>query len=317
VAGVVVWTLGVFVAIFIAGFVMAQMHPRWVISIHTTMLAVSGAVLVTAGVSVIRRSLSPFDTLRERLRDVRNGRVARLEGEYPTEIVPLVDDLNALIEEREKRVARAAARAGDLAHGLRTPLAILAQEIDAAETAGQHDLAASMRRQVERMRRHIDSHLAQARATAAGRSSSARATVADVTQGVVRTVERLHADRKVAITVRIAPEHAVRVPVEDVEEMLGNLLDNACKWTETRIAVSAIAEGDRLVILADDDGAGLSAAMREAVLQRGVRADETAPGFGLGLAIVRDLADLYGGSIVLHPSPDGGLRAALTLPRYT
>jgi len=313
----VAWTLGVLVVIFLLGFVMAQIHPRWVISIHYTMISASGAALVAAGVSVIRRGLSPFDALHERLTAVRLGRSARLEGDYPTEVVPLVDELNALLEDREKRVARAAARAGDLAHGLKTPLAVLAQEIEAANAAGQHELATSMRRQVERMRRQIDSHLAQARAMAAGRSPGARANVSDVAQGVVRTVERLHAGRKLAITVQIAPEQIVRVPVEDLEEMLGNLLDNACKWAKSQIAVSSSAETDRIVIFVDDDGVGLSPSMREDVLRRGVRADEAAPGFGLGLAIVGDLADVYGGSIALQASPQGGLRAVLSLPRYT
>jgi signal transduction histidine kinase len=117
-----------------------------------------------------------------------------------------------------------------------------------------------------------------------------------------------------AITIDVLPEYAVRVPPEDLEEMLGNLLDNACKWARSTIILSAARAGDRVIINVDDDGAGLDASMREQVLRRGVRADENAPGSGLGLAIVRDLADAYGGAILLERSPDGGLRAQLTLP---
>ena len=207
------------------------------------MLTIGGVVLVTAGLSVIRSGLSPFRMLRERLAAVRDGRTARLEGDYPTEVVPLVDDLNTLLDERERRVARAMAKAGDLAHGLKTPLAVLAQDSDRAHAAGQPELAASIRQQVERMRRQIDSHLAQARATALGAATGTRASVADAARALARTMERLYADRALSITVDVPPEHLVRMPIEDLEEMLGNLLDNACKWARSRVAVSAAFDG--------------------------------------------------------------------------
>ena len=314
VAGAVFWTAGILVAAGAVGTVVLHLHPGWALLVHNGMLTVTAVVLVTAGLSVIRRGLSPFATLRERLGAVRDGRTARLEGEYPTEVAPLVDDLNMLLDERERRVARAVAKAGDLAHGLKTPLAILTQEIERAEAAGQHDLAASIRQQVERMRRQIDSHLAQARVTAAGVAPTARASVADSARGLERTMQRLYAERGLVVAVDVPAELVVRVPVEDLEEMLGNLLDNACKWAKSRVAVSATLDGARVVIDVDDDGAGLPASMREQVLRRGVRADETAPGSGLGLAIARDLAEAYGGSVALERSPQGGVRARLTLP---
>jgi signal transduction histidine kinase len=127
-------------------------------------------------------------------------------------------------------------------------------------------------------------------------------------------MERLHAGRAPLIIVNVPADCAVRVPREDVDEMLGNLIDNACKWTKGRVTISAATDGGRVVIHVDDDGAGLDPAMRQQVLRRGVRADETAPGSGLGLAIVRDLAEAYGGSIELRDSGDGGLRAQLILP---
>ena len=243
---------------------------------------------------------------------MREGRSTRLDGDYPSEVVPLVDDLNSLLEERERRVTRAVAKAGDLAHGLKTPLAVLAKDIDGADTAGQHDLAASMRRQVERMRRQIDWHLAQARATAAG-PAGARANIGDCARGLTRALERLYADRALAITVDV-PDVTARVPIEDLEEMLGNLLDNACKWAKTRVSVTAALQPSRIVIDVDDDGAGIEPAMRDLVLSRGVRADEASPGSGLGLAIVRELAGAYGGSVALERSPAGGVRARLTVP---
>jgi signal transduction histidine kinase len=312
--GVAIWTFTILVAIFLFGHLAAVRHPAQVWLLHDSLLTLSGVVLVTAGVSVIRRGLSPFRVLRDRLAAVRDGRSPRLEGEYPTEVVPLVDDLNGLLEERERRVARAAAKAGDLAHGLKTPLAVLAKDIDSADEAGQHDLAVSMRWQVERMRRQIDWHLAQARATAAGPSAGARANIAECVRGLARALERLYADRALVITVATPPDIAARVPIEDLEEMLGNLLDNACKWARSHVSVTAVLEQSSVVIDVDDDGTGLDPAMRDLVIRRGVRADEGAPGSGLGLAIVRELAEAYDGAVALDRSPSGGVRARLTLP---
>ena len=313
VTGTLLWVLTVFAAVFVAGAVLVHLHPRWALLIHNSFLIIGAVVLVSAGVSVIRRGLSPFAMLRARLDDVRSGRTSRLEGEYPTEVEPLVLDLNTLLEDRERRVAQAVAKAGDLAHGLKTPLAILMQEIDRARAAGHHELATTLREQVERMRRQIDSHLAQARANAGG-AIGARASVADATQALIRALERLYADRRLTLTADVTPDIIVRVPAEDLEEMLGNLLDNACKWARSRVRVSAAATAGTITIDVDDDGGGLAAGVRETALRRGVRLDETAPGSGLGLAIVRDLADAYGGSISLQESPEGGVRARLTLP---
>jgi len=313
VAATLFWTVGILVAVSAVGMFIIEHHPRMALFVHNSMLTLSGVVLVTAGISVIRRGLSPFRLLRERLAAVRDGRAGRLEGEYPTEVSPLVDDLNALLVEREERVARAVARAGDLAHGLKTPLAILMQDIARAEAAGHTDLADSIRQQVDRMARQIDVHLAQARATAAGATRIARVNVAGVVDGLVRAMNRLHAERALAITTDVPPELGVMVPVEALEEMIGNLLDNACKWARSTVMLTALHEDGSVVVVIDDDGQGLDTSMRDRVLQRGVRADETAPGSGLGLAIVRDLTDAYGGSIVLADAPSGGLRATLRL----
>jgi signal transduction histidine kinase len=265
------------------------------------------------GLMQVRSGLSSVNQLRARLGAVRDGREARVDGSYPSEVQPLVDDLNTLLEHREKAVARAVAKAGDLAHGLKTPLAILAQEADRARAAGHTDLASSIGQQVERMRRQTDYHLAQARAAASG-AAGARCPVLESATALMRTMQRLHADRGLAMDERVPADHAVRCQREDLDEMLGNLLDNACKWARARVAIASARQDSAVVITVEDDGPGLAASMREAVLQRGVRADEAAPGSGLGLAIVRDLAELYGGSIALDASSAGGLRARLVLP---
>ena len=260
--------------------------------------------------------LSPIDQLRGRLSAVRDGSERRFEGRYPTEVQPLVDDLNALLEHRDQTVKRAIAKAGDLAHALKTPLAVLAHEAEVADTAGQGELAAVMRQQIERMRRQMDYHLAHARAAASGRS--ARRTVLRARVGGRARPHAAQAARRAGLAIEVdvdAGDTSSRVEREDLDEMLGNLLDNACKWARSRIVDRVRAAGSRRSSSPwTTTDLGWRTSMREVVLQRGVRADEAAPGSGLGLAIVRDLAELYGGSIVLSRSPAGGLRARLQLP---
>ena len=281
---------------------------------HVQLLLLLSLLCIVAGLLQVRSGLSPFDQLRSKLSAVRDGRERLLEGNYPTELQPLVSDLNALLEHREDVVRRAIAKAGDLAHGLKTPLAVLSQEADRAEALGQEETAAAIRQQVDRMRRQVDYHLAHARAAASGALPGARCSVKESADRLARTLLRLHADRGLTLDVETSPEHAFQGQSEDLEEMLGNLLENACQWARSRITIASSSAGGSVSVTVDDDGPGLDASLREAVLRRGVRADEAAPGSGLGLAIVRDLAELYGGSISLSESPSGGVRARLVLP---
>ena len=319
--GSILWTMGLFGAAVLVSTAVILHRPHTAIVLHRTAMYQGGMVMgivvgvcILGGVLYVRSGLSPLDRLRGRLSAVRDGHERRLDGRYPTEVQPLVDDLNALLEHRDQTVRRAIAKAGDLAHALKTPLAVLAREAEVADAAGQGELAAVMRQQIERMRRQMDYHLAHARAAASGATSGAHCAVLASADGLARTLLRLHADRGLAIHVDVAREHTVRSEREDLDEMLGNLLDNACKWARSQITIASSATGTATLITVDDDGPGLDASMRDAVLQRGVRADEAAPGSGLGLAIVRDLAELYGGSIALTSAPSGGLRARLQLP---
>jgi signal transduction histidine kinase len=309
----VLWTAGLLLLMHMLSILFLHAFP----GSHTFGISwpvASAVVLMVAGILGLRGGLTPFQQMRERLSAVRAGEDRRLSGRYPTEVQPLVDDLNALLEDRERAVKRALATAGDLAHGLKTPLAVLAQEAERADANGNRELADGIAQQVERMRRQVDYHLARARAAASGASPAARCMVADSADGLVRTLLKLYAGRALDIRVDIHADFAVRVQREDLDEMLGNLLDNACKWAASHVTVGAATKEAATVITVDDDGPGLAAALRNVVLQRGIRADEAAPGSGLGLAIVRDLAELYGGSISLAESPRGGLRAQLTLP---
>jgi signal transduction histidine kinase len=321
--GAVFWTIGLVVVSFAGLALVFRYFPgmpflgrqgaihTWVF--HTGPVLACALVFLLAGALQVRRGLSGIDQLRTRLSAVHDGRDARVEGDYVPEVQPLVDDLNALLEQREQAVSRARAKAGDLAHGLKTPLAILAHEAERAEAAGNGDVALAMRQQVDRMRRQIDYHLAHARAAAAGSRSSARCVIRESADGLVRALSRLHASRGLTLDVQVDPAHIVRCEREDLDEMLGNLLDNACKWARTKVVLTASELDGGTAIAVDDDGAGLASEMRERVLQRGVRADQAAPGSGLGLAIVRDLVELYGGTVTLKESPLGGLRAELRL----
>ena len=324
----VLWTLGLFIAAVGVSTIVFMRHRHYAVILHGTTSSHDGliAVVVMAclvgGFLVVRHGLSPLERLRGRLVSVRAGTEARITGSYPSEVQPLVDDLNALLEHRDEAVRRAVAKAGDLAHGLKTPLAVLTQEAERARAAGQPELAASLFEQVLRMRRQIDYHLAHARAAASGATLGASSRVQDSVDGLVRTMQRLYASRNLDVRVEVDPVLVVQVQREDVDEMLGNLLDNACKWARTRIAVTADAPvgagfSRPVAITIDDDGPGVPEDMRQSVMQRGVRADEAAPGSGLGLAIVRDLAALYGGEIALGQSPLGGLRVVLRLPAAT
>jgi signal transduction histidine kinase len=317
--GTVLWTIGLVIIASAALIFAIESHHRpslaLVHDVFTRPLVILfAAFAMFAGYLQVRRGVSPINNLRARLAGLHQGRDRRIEGTYPTEVQPLVTDLNALLENREQAVRRAIAKAGDLAHGLKTPLAILAHEAERARAAGQFDLAAAVRQQVERMRRQVDYHLAHARAAAAGAAPGTRCSIRESAEGLARAMHRLHRERGITIDIRVPPEMTVRVQREDLDEMIGNLVDNACKWGRSRLTIDAQRDGAMLEVLVDDDGSGLEPGLREAVLQRGVRADEAAPGSGLGLAIVRDLAEVYGGGVALEESSFGGLRARLRLP---
>jgi signal transduction histidine kinase len=307
------WTGGLLALMHMISLMFMHVFPA-TLRLGTSLPILLGLTLMAAGLAGLRRGLSPFTELRASLSSVRAGDDQRVKGKYPIEVQPLVDDLNALLDSREKAVSRALAAAGDLAHGLKTPLAILAQEAERAGAAGQSEWPDAVAQQVERMRRQVDYHLARARAAASGPALGARCSVAVSAEGLARTLSKLHAGCAPGIMLRMAPDHFVRAQREDVDEMLGNLLDNACKWAKSAITIESTQTDSTILITVDDDGPGLPVALRTVVLRRGVRADEAAPGSGLGLAIVRELAELYGGSLSLSSSPQGGLRACLSLP---
>ncbi len=279
-----------------------------------TLLCVAALVQVAIG-------LSPLRALQRTLAGVHAGRAQRLDGRFPTEVQPLVDDFNAVLDHNAEVVARARTHAGNLAHAIKTPLAAMSQ---AAAVALQRpdtgaELAALVQAQVDVARRHVDWHLARARAAAAQGVPGARVVLQPVISGLLRVLALVHGERSIALQCTpMAPDLAFAGEVQDLQEMLGNLLDNACKWASHTVQVSASAVqstcGSRLRIVIDDDGPGIAADRRLSVVARGARLDEAVPGSGLGLAIVQELAALYGGSVRLAASPAGGLRVEIELP---
>ncbi len=324
--GAVLWTFGL-LAVWAVLLTLHREAFEFLAVVHgyPHTLMVGAIVAMIAGLAIVRRGMAPLEEMRRRLTAVRAGTAERVEGTFPSEVQPLVSDLNALLAHQEQAVGRARAKAGDLAHGLKTPLAILAQEADRAAASGNAELAAALSEQIDRMRRQIEYHLAHARAAASGATPGARCSIADSAAALARTMRRLHAERAVTIDLAVDPAHEARCDRADLDEILGNLFDNACKWARARVVARSEVPpegggippkgGSHVLITVEDDGPGIAPAMRDAVLQRGVRADEAAPGSGFGLAIVRELAELYGGSVALDAAAAGGLLARLTLPR--
>ena len=268
--------------------------------------------LIAAMLIQVRVGLMPLRAVSEALARIREGRARRLEGEFPSEIAPLATELNSLIAHSSEVVGRARGHVANLAHFLKTPLTVLANE--AATAKGP--LAETVSRQVTVMRRQVDHYLARARAAGALDVLGSRTDVAPVLNDLGRVLKRMHAEKELTIDVTAPAGLAFRGEREDLEEMAGNLIDNGCKWAHSRIAVEAAPmNGGRFSLRVSDDGPGLEPEERARAMQRGERFDETVPGTGLGLAIVRDIAKLYGGNIALDESPMGGLEVKLELPR--
>lgn len=315
--GTLVWTAGLFtLSVFTVHFILPPPSGHWYIHFigaNQGLLVIIASVLMLVGFFHVRRGMLPVNKLRRRLTAIHKGENARVDGEYPAEVQPLVDDLNTLLDERERRIKRAIAKAGDLAHGLKTPLAVLVYEAQQVRRAGLTELADDIEHQLSLMQRQIEYHLVHARAAGVSANSTETACVAESAQGLVRALHRAHSERELQIEIESAESHVFRGTRADLDEMLGNLLDNAFKWAKARVRLLSRRTGETIEIVVDDDGPGIEPSMRENVIRRGIRSDE-ASGSGLGLAIVQDLAEIHGGSISLAESPLGGARALLTLP---
>jgi len=274
-------------------------------------LAILGFGLVLATFFQVRFGLLPLRAIRHDLAAIRSGDAESLEGELPDEIRPLQTELNALIQSNRDVVDRARTHVGNLAHALKTPLSVISNE------ARSHGglLSDKVVEQAEIMRTQITHHLDRARVAARSGVIGDVTDVAPVLEALKRALDRIYGERGIKLEVHASPDLKFQGEKQDLEEMAGNLMDNACKWAKARVSVAADSgPGESLTVTVDDDGPGLTKAERERAVKRGQRLDESKPGSGLGLSIVADLAHLYKGRFELEPSPNGGLRARLTLP---
>jgi signal transduction histidine kinase len=276
------------------------------------------AVLLLITMFQVRFGLAPLKRISESLAAIRAGRAEQLGGKFPVEIEPLARETNALIEANRQVVERARTHVGNLAHALKTPLSVIVNEAAAHPDVA---FAGKMREQADIMRDQVTRHLERARLAARLTVVGVVTEVAPVVTALARMMEKLHHDRGIVIEIDAPDPVRFLGERQDLEEMVGNLVDNACKWAASRVSITVESEtqADKkrtpaIRIIIDDDGPGLSAAEREQVAHRGQRFDETKPGSGLGLSIVLELAALYGGGLNLSTAPIGGLRAELVLP---
>jgi signal transduction histidine kinase len=276
-------------------------------------LIAGSGVLLFAGLALVRAGVRPLHALRDRVLEIRRGTQSRLFGSYPTEVQPLVEEVNDLLAQTQADLDRARAEAADLAHALKTPIAVVANETSRFAAEGRGQSAALILDQVRTMQRTVEGHLARARAAGSARLGL-KCFVAPLVERMCRAMTRLHETSGIGIRSAVSAEAWFRGDAGDFEEMLGNLLDNGSKWCLRRVEVGLRLSGEFIVLVVDDDGAGLTAEARHAVFVRGLRLDQKASGSGLGLAITRQIAEAYAGRVELTESPLGGLRAEIWLP---
>jgi signal transduction histidine kinase len=273
---------------------------------------VLGLGLIAAVVVQVRVGLRPLFNLRREVASVRRGKAERLSRAYPTELTPLADELNALVAHNQETVERQRTHVGNLAHALKTPISVMIAE--AQQRPGP--LADVVTRQAEAMREQVDHHLRRARAAARTQGQGERTDVAEVLDELSRTLERIFVAKGVAIEWDAPDDLFFSGERQDLQEIAGNAAENACKWCKGKVRITAEPiDAAHLRITVEDDGAGLAPDQREAVIRRGARLDENAPGSGLGLSILDELARAYGGAMALGDAALGGLKVEVELPR--
>lgn len=289
--------------------VLSSFNKTLFLSLGVIALGLIGAAFLQVSVGLL-----PLVKVRRGLAAVREGRATRLGHDAPDEVRPLIDDMNALIETNHEMVRRARTQAGNLAHGLKTPLAILVDEGERLRASGEHQAAEVILTQAGRMRRQIDYQMARARAAASRNTLGAATNVRASLMPMLQAMRRLHGRRGVDFELAAPDDLVVAVEGQDFSEMVANLVDNAGKWARRQVQVTAEDVAGKIRVTVDDDGPGLPPESWDVVFDLGERLDEKAPGSGLGLAIVRDLAQLYGGRAWIETAPQGGVRAVLELP---
>lgn len=292
--------------------VVARFHRLLAISLSVIAMGLGGAAAAQVGFG-----LYPLRRLRLSLGEVRRGKASALAGDFPQEVRPLVNDLNALISAQADMSRRARTQAGNLGHALRTPLAILMAEARSLAELGQVDAAERIVAECRAMSRQVDYQVARARAAGSRAGIGTDVLLASEAAKVIAAMEKLWAERYLAFHNDIPADLAVTANADDLGEILANLLDNAAKWAVHDIRLSGGWVDQNTTFVVEDDGPGVPESHWEAVLRLGERLDEQKPGSGLGLAIVKDIVDLYGGQVALGRSRLGGLKVSVSLPMRT
>ncbi len=277
-------------------------------------LVVLGALLIAALWIQITIGLAPLGRLRSGVADIISGRSTRLSTAVPTEVGPLVSEINSLLEAREQTIAKARARAADLAHGMKTPLQVLAADVRTLREKGETEIADEIDHVSTTLKRHVERELARTRISAAAMSDAALTTLRAAAVRVVNVVERTPRGRELSFVVDVPADMTVAMDEADLIEVLGNLVENACRFAATRVTVRARDTAERIAIAVIDDGPGIPEEQRTLVLKRGIRLDQQSDGSGLGLAIVAETAEAYGGALRLEDA-EPGLRVVVTIPR--
>jgi signal transduction histidine kinase len=280
-------------------------------------LGLLGAGLLAAILAQVKYALRPLVEMQHRLNDIRSGKIEFLHDEFPQEIQPVADELNLLVQSNFEIIDRARMQVGNLAHALKTPISVLTNEARDSKAP----LAKKVKEQIDVMRDQVNLYLDRARRAARAQTIGSATEVEPVLQSLARTLQRINRDRNLSIKVEAPTALRFRGERQDLEEMIGNVMDNACKWAKSQIAVKAIQlppnqdDGRSwLVITVDDDGPGIPADKRGEALKRGQRLDESKPGSGLGMSIIAETAIMYSGKVELAQAELGGLRVNLQLP---
>ena len=261
--------------------------------------------------------MKPLFNLRDDVADVREGRSERVGTAYPSEIQPLATELNSLINHNKDVVERAQTHVSNLAHALKTPIAVLLNE-SAAQKDNEGAFADVVARQTQSMNNQVEHHLRRARAAARGQAIGVSCDVSEVVDSLARTLPRIYRSKDIDLSVKVEAKLGFRGERRDLEDMVGNLMDNACKWCGNRVVLRAYTlapDEGQFALCVEDDGPGIETADVERALKRGIRLDEATPGTGFGLSIVDDLAKAYKGTLSLTRSDMGGLKTVLVLPR--
>ena len=280
-------------------------------------LVVVAAVLLVAAWIQVRIGLAPLDTVRRGVMEIRSGATRRLEHEYPDEVMPLVDEMNGLLQAQEQAIERARAWTADLAHGLKTPLMVLTADSQRLREEGITSIADDLDQLGETMRKRVDRELIRARVRSGIQTRRARADTGDVVNRIVRTLKRTPRGATLGWSVE-APDGAdAAIPPDDLTELLGNIMENATKWANEAVSVSvSVSKSNAVIVKVEDDGRGVPEEQLDSLGLRGVRLDEQKQGSGLGLAIAHDITEAYHGILSFDQSPLGGLAVTVSIPRF-